>query len=597
MRKNSPPPSQLLARFRSSRLATLLIAAFSVTSITAAAPVVRVSGDITLTETTSSGFELTLDKPSGRGTMVLNYAAAPLNLAEFRDLAFKVGNSGDAHLDIRVLAVNAPNEIWRDSAEGRFLIAPGSDGAMRVMLPRQQLPEDHPFRQRFGNLYGFPHGFQRHWRHIEAGAIREVRLHMQWSDAARDESIEISRPFGAGRFSVDPAVLDEFPLPLVDTFGQLRHRDWPGKVYSADELVRDGQRDMALARQVSMPEHLNRFGGWADGPKMEATGYFRVEKLNDQWWFVDPEGRLFWSLGVNSLSMGTNTPVAGREALFPSDWEGPQTRPFWNNLALKFGEEARLASHVELSLSRMIDWGLNTIGAWSMRESFEAKRVPYTLIVHTDKEGIGSISKLPDPYSSRFRESLRSSLERLAAEHAENPWLLGVFIHNELGWPGGTRLAEEILGGRPNAPARRAAIALLEETHGSISALNRAWGSNFSDFNSVRSAVRPIEEAANRAAYHSDLEAIQTMFTEAYFAYCREMMDEYFPNHLYLGGRFHNNRDYLTEAASKFVDVVSVNLYRYTLRGYSTRQVVERPYLIGEFHFGVIDHGMWGAGL
>ena len=47
-------------------------------------------------------------------------------------------------------------------------------------------------------------------------------------------------------------------------------------------------------------EEWSKFGGYKHGPKYEATGHFRVEKINSKWWFIDPEGYLFWSSGVNS---------------------------------------------------------------------------------------------------------------------------------------------------------------------------------------------------------------------------------------------------------------------------------------------------------
>jgi hypothetical protein len=37
-----------------------------------------------------------------------------------------------------------------------------------------------------------------------------------------------------------------------------------------------------------------------------STGWFRVEKHEGRWWFVDPDGRLFLSQG--SLHMSANTP-------------------------------------------------------------------------------------------------------------------------------------------------------------------------------------------------------------------------------------------------------------------------------------------------
>ena len=37
---------------------------------------------------------------------------------------------------------------------------------------------------------------------------------------------------------------------------------------------------------------LDRFGGWT-GVTSKATGFFRVEKIDGRWWFIDPDGNAF----------------------------------------------------------------------------------------------------------------------------------------------------------------------------------------------------------------------------------------------------------------------------------------------------------------
>ena len=61
----------------------------------------------------------------------------------------------------------------------------------------------------------------------------------------------------------------------------------------------------------------SRYGGWKNGPKLEATGHFRVAKVNGKWWMVDPEGYLFWSHGVVRVTTSTGvTPLDGRKHFF-----------------------------------------------------------------------------------------------------------------------------------------------------------------------------------------------------------------------------------------------------------------------------------------
>jgi hypothetical protein len=123
----------------------------------------------------------------------------------------------------------------------------------------------------------------------------------------------------AGGQHVPPTawVTDAEPfLPLIDTFGQYRHKDWPGKVHSLEELrgrVEEESRDL---ERHPAPEAWDRYGGWATGPMLKATGFFRVEKREGRWWLVDPEGRRFFSHGIDCVRMLDRTPVEEREDWF-----------------------------------------------------------------------------------------------------------------------------------------------------------------------------------------------------------------------------------------------------------------------------------------
>ena len=49
--------------------------------------------------------------------------------------------------------------------------------------------------------------------------------------------------------------------------------------------------------------------------------------------------------------------------------------------------------------------------------------------------------------------------------------------------------------------------------------------------------------------------------------------------------------------AAKYSDIVSYNIYRYSLKDFNFLTELEKPVLIGEFHFGTGSHGVWGTGL
>ena len=91
--------------------------------------------------------------------------------------------------------------------------------------------------------------------------------------------------------------------PFMDTFGQYKHKDWPGKTRSLAELrQRRDSEATELAAQPG-PKDWDRYGGWVEGPQLPASGFFRTQKTHAKWWLVDPEGRLFFSHGIDCVRM------------------------------------------------------------------------------------------------------------------------------------------------------------------------------------------------------------------------------------------------------------------------------------------------------
>src|SRR6185295_2217752 len=147
--------------------------------------------------------------------------------------------------------------------------------------------------------------------------------------------------------------------PLVDQFGQWMGEDWPGKATSLQQLQAAwAAEDKALGKGDF---GYCKYGGY-EAAKAKATGFFRVEKIEGKWWFVDPDGHLFLSIGSDSIGTSVVTPTAGREQLFAAM---PPNGSFYAwNLSRRFGSDWS-ASWVDLTVRRMFAWGFNTVGNWS----------------------------------------------------------------------------------------------------------------------------------------------------------------------------------------------------------------------------------------
>ncbi|MGN6556223.1 MAG: hypothetical protein ACTHLW_21135, partial [Verrucomicrobiota bacterium] len=131
-------------------------------------------------------------------------------------------------------------------------------------------------------------------------------------------------------------------FPFVDAFGQYRHLEWTNKVHSLTELEQRATDEAAdLAAHPGSVE-WDQYGGWANGPQLTATGFFRMQKYQGDWWFVDPDGHLFWSHGVTGLNAPrVPTGVASRQNYFanlplPGNVDDQFLAPFGSTVASGF---------------------------------------------------------------------------------------------------------------------------------------------------------------------------------------------------------------------------------------------------------------------
>ena len=115
-----------------------------------------------------------------------------------------------------------------------------------------------------------------------------------------------------------------------------------------------------------------------------------METRDGRWWFVDPDGHLFLSLGADVIRPEMVTPAAGREAFFRERFRRTPSSPpasgaasrgvsfFTWNLLRRFGE-GWVPGWIDLTMRRMDAWGLNTVANWSDPRLWETKRKPYVV--------------------------------------------------------------------------------------------------------------------------------------------------------------------------------------------------------------------------
>ncbi len=129
------------------------------------------------------------------------------------------------------------------------------------------------------------------------GPLNEVdALGVTMRDPVGSPKFEL-RSVTLAKDSPGDAVLE--PKLLVDEFGQWIPADWPEKAHSIDDLKKAWTREEQSLGTNPVPDR-DRFGGFLK-TDAKATGFFRVEQINGTWWFVDPDGHLFFSNGANGI--------------------------------------------------------------------------------------------------------------------------------------------------------------------------------------------------------------------------------------------------------------------------------------------------------
>jgi hypothetical protein len=392
--------------------------------------------------------------------------------------------------------------------------------------------------------------------------------------------VGMENPIGAPTIEIRSVRLDKQspgdavlePKPLVDEFGQWTIGEWPGKAHSLEELKSswDAEDKSLAAGNFS----YSKFGGFK-AAQTKATGFFRVEKFDDRWWFVDPEGYLFFSTGADGMAPWMGTRTEGRDGVFaalpPADLRPPSFRAnqggtvsFYTwNLLRRFGSNWPQA-WVDLTLRRMDAWGLNTVANWADPRLAAAQRKPYIVMLRGWGIDNSPYLGLPDVFADDFAKKVDAAAAEQCEPHQNDPWLLGYFIANEPPWPGREAdIVAAVLAG-PASPIQAEAKKFLAE--GDTPQRRR-------DF--VNTAVERFVEIVSAALKKHD------------------------PNHLNLGLRFGSRPTEAMLRTSRHFDVFSMNSYGIEVNRANIEaayRITEKPIVIGEFHFGTPGRGL-AAGL
>jgi hypothetical protein len=393
--------------------------------------------------------------------------------------------------------------------------------------------------------------------------------------------IRMRAPIGNPEFEIRNITLtvddpgDEYlePVPAIDEFGQSNLVEYEGKITSLEQLQAEWKTEEEETVDSTLYNY-SKFGGYKQ-KRVKATGFFRTEQIDGKWWFVDPEGYLFLSVGVDCIHPtpgGLAKDVDKREKmfkvlppreLFPADPRHPNDYSFgeWN-LYRRYGNDYRQKAS-EAVIRRMEKWGINTIANWSSAEIMKMNRKAFVTSMRT--AGVeGRLMGLADVYAPGFEENLDEAMRNSVGVQKENPWVIGFFVGNEPAWIGNEERVCAIIMEGEDCPIKQKLTEYFA-LHGRSPESSRKF---------IWETFERFIQAVNRA------------------------QKRYAPNHLNLGYRFGNLDEIADEVlliCSRAFDVLSFNSYSLApSKSMMDRalQLTNLPMIIGEYHFGTVDRGL-----
>lgn len=574
-----------------------------------------------------------IEPKSGRWQGVaLSSAKGPFfDLSKYAIVAVDVENNNDHPTRIWLEVVNyGPNGKFSNIANAPLVLLPHEKGSLRVRYGRAAQKVDWEPK----NMRHLFDGFEktRHNKHtIYTTQVKELRIWAASTDKQLTFTLSNVRMEELAKPLPEAIKSKETFYPFIDSFGQYKHLEWEGKIHNIDDLHAEKEREDQFLKDNPGIADRTRFGGWASGPTFEQfKGRWGTVKYKGKWYFVDPEGKLFWSLGMNAVMINDDeTAITLREHYFEKIPEitkenrgcflfqrfprfdfykgkkidSAKIKRFSflrHNALLKYGTSNYYHEFLARSQKRLKSWGFNTNGNWLDQNVLKHEHLPYMSAVTYRKfyqviEGceMRGWQKFPDVFNPHHFDGLVESLRTTFKHTVKDPYCIGYFVDNELTWGDEIFLAKSVIRSPATQPAKQAMKDHLEKKYGEVSALNQAWGTTYGSWDDFLK----VTELPDLTKSRNDLEAFNDIVVNRYFANCRRAINQEAPGKLYFGCRFAGHNARVVKTAAKYMDACSFNVYQPEVSSWKFPADVDLPMVVGEWHFGTTVRGLLSPGL
>lgn len=343
---------------------------------------------------------------------------------------------------------------------------------------------------------------------------------------------------------------------------------------------------------LAAEKKLDHYGGFT-AIKGKKTGFFHLEKIDGRHWFINPEGNVFFPVGLSHLYSGESDVAC--QNVYGGDSDAWLADSLAKARAMGFNCALGSASSPERNLNGFVD--LDKAEALFREQNFPYA-VGVILIKHPWEFVDGET--LPDIFHPEYKALIESRAKAVCPKYKDDPLVVGYYygfgafnradqwVNHHLSLPAGS-------------PGREAIIDLLSKRYkGDVAAFNKAYGMSLKQIAELKDKeVLAYEKAYERRNFPfmnksldpqllGDFEAIIAHMCVTLYKIGHDAIRKWDSNHLILGSFIKEWA--LTEdswkAAAPYVDLIAPQHVNRDIDVNAIASAVDLPIVFSDEYFG-----------
>lgn len=308
-----------------------------------------------------------------------------------------------------------------------------------------------------------------------------------------------------------------------------------------------------------------------------ANVHWGLEKQGNTHWMITPRGNRFYSKGVNRIDADQRNRKETEDSAF-----------HWAKYFTSMNQWRQSTK------KQLVEWGFNTRGAWSDKSPVFG----LPLMVELD---LGRYAQLhwKDPFDPRMPKIVLERAKELVLPYRNNPWLVGYFSDNEVGWWNAPIFRWYLQQGWDNYTKRKLWQLLYDHYAGRWDLLAADWvpQGNLRSFTELKRSGAQLKLRPNGKGI-CVVNQFTYFYARRYYQLVGSAIRQAHPGALVLGDRLplYYNQDAVRAMADQ-VDIISTNYNVDTRDGWvapyyfnGLERLAGKPVLVSEFFFAADEN-------